>query len=88
MNSPELFECKKGDWAQYILRAKLLGSAIPATCFAAGANAMRLTPSEPYQNYEGEDWPRRDARWHHSDLKNVAYFYNKAFFDFVVENED
>ena len=88
MNSPELFECKKGDWAQYILRAKLLGSAIPATSFAAGANAMRLTPSEPYQNYEGEDWPRRDARWHHSDLKNVAYFYNKAFFDFVVENED
>lgn len=89
MNSPELFECREGDWQQYILRAKLLGSAIPATSFAAGANAMREITSKPYQDYESKKgWPRRNARWHHSDLKNVAYFFNKKFFDLVSENKE
>ena len=87
MNSLETFEYNEKDWQQYIMRAKLLGSAIPATSFAAGANAMRETTSKPYQNYEGKDWPRRDARWHHSDLKNVAYYFTYKLYEKISNNK-
>ncbi len=86
MNSTALFEYKKSDRRQYVLRAKLLGSAIPATCFATGANALEQTPSFPYQDYVNENWPRRKRNWFHSDLKNVAYFFNSKFFDKVVSD--
>ena len=86
MNSTELFEYKKSDHDQYVLRAKLLGSAIPATCFATGANALEKTASFPYQDYETKKWPRRNGNWFHSDLKNVAYFFNSEFFNQVVSD--
>lgn len=88
MNSPEPFLFKGSNWAQnmdqYFLRAKLLGCAIPATSFAAGANSIDELPSQTYYEYEA-NWPRHDSRWCHSDLKNVAYYFNSKFFDAVVD---
>ena len=88
MNSPNLFEYHKDDSQQYILRAKLLGSAIPATSFAAGANALREITSINYTAHEGKKWPRRNSYWYHSDLKNVAFFFNKSFFDEIVKGRN
>lgn len=90
MNSPSLFEFKGTNWEknmeQYLLRAKLLGCAIPATSFAVGANDVSEIPSQSYYEYEA-DWPRRFQRWYHSDLKNVAYYFNSTFFDEVVKSK-
>ena len=69
----------------YGLRAKMLGDAIPAESFAAGANATEgVGGNYNMQCDTPNGWPadRCDEtsagvvmRWLHSDLKNVAFFY-------------
>jgi len=63
---------------------KVMGDGIPATSFAAGANPIGNAILEDY-NYQGRlrpnGWPRNQANWMHSDIKNVAYFYIYDFFD-------
>ena len=87
MNSLETFEYNEKDWGQYIMRAKLLGSAIPATSFAAGANKLEDTTSCAYQDYESAEWPRWEGNWFHSDLKDVAYYFNSRFFKKIVKDD-
>ena len=72
------------DGYQYDLRAVLLADAIPATSFAAGANKMYPTDINLMKE-EREKWPRKKKKWLHSDVKNVAYYFEKQFFDKVVK---
>ena len=76
---------KRGDAHQYDLRAALLADAIPATSFAAGANAIGKGIS--LESEEADNWPRKNNEWLHSDIKNVAYYYVKKFFDKVAKGE-
>lgn len=75
---------------------KLLAEAIPATSFAAGANAMADAFGElnnidmnTQLRVPGE-WPpaRPNSNWEHSDLKDVAYPYVYRFFDRIIELGD
>jgi len=57
---------------------KVMGDAIPATSFAAGANPIGASISEDY-NYQSSErpngWPRDTYEWYHSDVCNIAYLY-------------
>ncbi len=88
MHSTNLFTIADHSY-RAVLRAKFLGDAIPATSFAAGANPISLTAIRG--NISLEDcksgvWPRRNQRWEHSDLKNVALFFNWNLFLRIINN--
>ena len=73
------------------LRARLLGDAIPATSFAAGANPIlnnAVARNMDYEMYKDGTWPVRDKRWHHSDIKNVAYRFVWKLFHEIVNNKE
>ena len=64
--------------ADYQLRAKMLGDAIPAEGFAAGRNETSgVSGNYNYQNEDGipNGWPRKDGAWRHSDIKGVSYYF-------------
>ena len=74
----------------YELRAKMLGDAIPAESFAAGANPA--TGISANFNFQGQNttpngWPRATNVWRHSDLKDVAYFYVWKLFEKIRRRE-
>lgn len=71
------------------LRAKFLGDAIPATSFAAGANPIlrnAVSGNINYENCKSGVWPINGGKWRHSDIKNVAYFFNWMFFNRIINN--
>lgn len=88
--STNLFPLAKNDFDsyQYDLRSVLLADGIPATSFAMGANTISAMKNIDMAELEGAGWPRKDKEWHHSDIKNVAYYYEKRFFDKLVKGED
>ena len=69
----------------HVLRARMLGDAIPAESFAAGANA--LNSRALIENYDmaanrKNGSPRIFKRgWLHSDIKNVAFYYVYSVFE-------
>ncbi|TVP77432.1 MAG: hypothetical protein EA353_10500 [Puniceicoccaceae bacterium] len=78
--------------SQPFTQYKLLAEAIPATSFAAGANAIGAFGEA--QNIDMQDqhqtsgeWPqeRPNQNWEHSDLKDVAFPYVYQLFDQLVE---
>lgn len=75
-----------------ILRARMLGDAIPAESFATGANALH--DRARVANYDMEahrqnGGPRlRNNDWKHSDIKNVAYYYAYSIFEHIVEESN
>ena len=72
------------------LRAKFLGDAIPATSFAVGANPVstnNVCGNISYETCKSGDWPIGESAWRHSDIKNVAYFFNWKLF-FRIKNND
>ena len=69
------------------LRAYFLAHSVPATSFAAGANKLEDTTSCAYQDYESAEWPRWEGNWFHSDLKDVAYYFNSRFFKKIVKDD-
>ena len=74
----------------YGLRAKMLGDAIPAESFAAGANA--IVGFEENYNFQSareipNGWPRTSNDWRHSDLKDVSYYYVWKLFEKIVGGE-
>ena len=89
MHSTNLYTIADADY-RCSLRAKFLGDAIPATSFAAGANALNgeTTNFPLMQNMAHENlWPESDGGrlvWKHSALKNVAYFFVRKLFDRMV----
>ena len=72
------------------LHAKFLADAIPATSFAAGANPIQngaVSGNINYMACEAVGWPRDELEWWHSDIKDVAYFFNWMFFSRVINND-
>mgnify|MGYP003330580516 CR=1 FL=1 len=77
---------------------KVLGDGIPATSFAAGANETGgVADNYNYNSYMAnvESWPRfsrengvKQLLWHHSDIKNIAYYFVYPFFEQLVSEGD
>ena len=96
MQSLERFPISQGEDLES-LRARFLGDAIPATSFAQGANAASpklgwTNLSLPELADHLEAWPRGAPKngvceWHHSDLKNLPYFYVHKIFEKIVKGE-
>ena len=89
MHSTNLFYIADADY-RAMLRAKFLGDAIPATSFAAGAN--EISGNAVYGNICYADcmsgtWPIGEGKWRHSDIKNVAYFFNWKIFKRIINND-
>lgn len=75
---------------QYLLRAKLLADAIPALSYSAGANETGGTIKNNVDymtKCEADEWPRDNDAWHHSDLKNVAYYFTYKLYEKISNNE-
>ncbi len=79
------------------IRSRLLSDAIPALSCAAGRNPIAdfgfggvgLDLHKERRGDYGDqpsNWPEDDNRWHHSDLKNIAYPFNYRAFDKVVSS--
>jgi len=75
---------------EYEARALFLGDAIPALGGAAGANKMGNFTNQDYSEFVVENvWPRAQLEgnkyeWRHSDIKNVAYYFNCGFFKYLI----
>ena len=77
------------------LRAKILGDAIPAESFAAGANWTKgLSENYNLQNGTMEKWPVGCCKkvegisipqWLHSDIKDVSFFYVSELFKKITK---
>ena len=69
---------------------RLLADAIPALSNPAGRNPLgnAVQADVDYMSHRRgaypSGWPRDDERWWHSDLKNIAYPYNRSIFDKIV----
>ncbi len=89
MHSTNLFVIVDASYKRQ-LRAKFLADAIPATSFAAGANLLQngtVSGNIDFLNCESEGWPRDEGEWRHSDIKNVAYFFNWELFNRIKNND-
>ena len=68
---------------QYKLRAKILADGIPATSFSAGANETGggLGNINMMSEFEAGGWPRKEKHWLHSDIKNVAFYFESKLYE-------
>jgi hypothetical protein len=85
---------------QPAMHRQLLADAIPALSNPAGRNSIGSAAGQGNRDfmshgggtgfrrgvYATGDWPDDDNRWHHSDLKRVAYPYNSKAFDQIVND--
>ncbi len=64
------------------IRNRILADGIPATSFAAGANAIREGIVDDNIDYTSlnNGFPEGYRRWRHSDLKQFAFFFVHKFF--------
>ena len=73
------------------LRAKFLGDAIPATSFATGRNRVMAWDHDRNVDYwrckRPGLWARGSDEWLHSDIKNIAYYFQFELFRRIVNNE-
>ena len=70
------------------LRAKMLGDAIPAESFAAGANHTRgIKDNHNMQTDMSNGWPKRENDWLHSDIKNVSFYYVHKLFNYILQGD-
>lgn len=77
---------------------KVLGDGIPATSFAAGANEVGgVSGNLNYISFMAneESWPRfsrengvKRLLWHHSDIKNIAYYFVYPLFEQLISEGD
>ena len=89
MHSTNLFAIADADYRAQ-LRAKFLGDAIPATSFAAGANEISgnaVCGNINYADCRSGTWPIGEGKWRHSDIKNVAYFFNWKLFKLIINSD-
>lgn len=72
-----------------VLRAKMLGDAIPAESFAAGANALPdrsgMTSYDMAAHRQNGRPRLLNGDWLHSDIKNAAYYYVYPVFEHIIE---
>jgi hypothetical protein len=85
---------------QPAMHRHLLADAIPALSNPAGRNSIGSAAGQGNRDfmshgggagfrrgvYATGDWPDDDNRWHHCDLKRVAYPYNSKAFDQIVND--
>lgn len=90
-----LYDTNGGAVAQQpAMHRQLLADAIPALSNPAGRNSIDSAAGQGNRDmmffrrgvYANGDWPDDDNRWHHSDLKRVAYPYNSNAFDQMVND--
>ena len=81
------------DWrTDNVLRARMLGDAIPAESFATGANP--LNERAKIANYDmSAHWQNGSPRlfnndWKHSDIKNVAFYHVYSIFKCIIEESN
>jgi hypothetical protein len=97
MNDDRMSSTNELNFVDANLRAKMLGDAIPAESFAAGANEtggvennynMQIDTPNGWPEERGEEKDGNIVRyWYHSDIKNVSYYYvYKLFEKFIKEN--
>ena len=72
---------------------QLLADAIPALSNPSGRNSLGSVAGNGNQDLDGlrrgdypSGWPDDDNRWHHSDIKNIAFPYNYRAFDQIVND--
>ena len=79
------------DFVNEELRAKMLGDAIPAESYAAGANAISGFVNYNMQTGTQNGWPKKNSEqkaiWEHSDIKNVAFYFTYKLFE-KINNGD
>jgi hypothetical protein len=97
MNDERMSTTNVLDFVDANLRAKMLGDAIPAESFAAGANQtgggvlnynMQIDTPNGWPEGRSEEKDGNIVQyWYHSDIKNVSYYYvYKLFEKFIKEN--
>ena len=90
MHSTNLFTIADQSY-RAALRAKFLGDAIPATSFATGRNRVMAWDHDRNVDYwrckRPGLWARGSDEWLHSDIKNIAYYFQFELFRRIVNNE-
>ena len=90
MNDSRMHSTNALNFVDSELRAKMLGDAIPAESFAAGANEISGFVNYNMQTKTPNEWPEARSEnkngkkiyyWHHSDIKNVSYYYVYKLFE-------
>jgi hypothetical protein len=86
MNDDRMSSTNELNFVDANLRAKMLGDAIPAESFAAGANETGGVENNYNMQIDTPNgWPRKDFEWLHSDLKDVSYFYVHKLFIYLLQ---
>jgi hypothetical protein len=91
MNDERMHSTNVLNFVDAELRAKMLGDAIPAESFAAGANEISGFLNHNMQTETPNGWPRKDsdqkASWEHSDVKDVSFYFTYKLFE-KINNGD
>ena len=61
-----------------------------ATSFAARANEISgnaVCGNINYADCRSGTWPIGEGKWRHSDIKNVAYFFNWKLFKLIINSD-
>jgi hypothetical protein len=91
MNDERMHSTNVLNFVDAELRAKMLGDAIPAESFAAGANYTGgIRDNYNMHDYIKPNWPRKENSkniWLLSDIKNVAYYFLYPLFNNFIEEE-
>ena len=94
MNDSRMHSTNVLNFVDQELRAKMLGDAIPAESFAAGANEISGFVNYNMQSGTPNGWPEARSEnkngkkiyyWHHSDIKNVSYYYVYKLFEKIIK---
>ena len=92
MNDDRMSSTNELNFVDANLRAKMLGDAIPAESFAAGANETGGVENNYNMQIDTPNgWPRKndseEPQWHHSDIKNASFYYTYKFFEKIMKGE-
>jgi len=74
-----------------VLRARMLGDAIPAESFATGANALEVASILNYDmaaNRKNGNPRMIKTGWRHSDIKDVAFYHVYSIFEEFLKEGD
>jgi hypothetical protein len=88
MNDERMHSTNVLNFVDAELCAKMLGDAIPAESFAAGANHTRgVKDNHNMQTDMSNGWPKRENEWLHSDIKNVSFYYVHKLFNYILQGD-
>ncbi len=67
------------------VRRRILADGIPALSNPMGCAEIEKVASISLMDYMSSPWARKDKEWLHSDIKDIAYYYNFRFFSKIKE---